>query len=44
MSSPKAGLIWILAMLTAFGPMSIYMYLPSLPSIGDELSATTGDV
>lgn len=31
-------------MLTAFGPMSIDMYLPCLPSIGDELSATTGDV
>ena len=27
-------------MPTAFGPMSIDMYLPCLPSIGDELSAT----
>jgi hypothetical protein len=26
-----SGIIWILGLLTAFGPMSIDMYLPSLP-------------
>lgn len=37
-------IIWVLALLTAFGPMSIDMYLPSLPSIGEELRASAGDV
>lgn len=37
-------LIWILGLLAAFGPMSIDMYLPSLPAIGRDLSATAADV
>lgn len=43
-ASATAGIIWILGLLTAFGPMSIDMYLPSLPKIGSELLATPGDV
>ena len=31
-------------MLAAFGPLSIDMYLPSLPAIGRELGASAGDV
>ena len=34
----------VLAMLAAFGPLSIDMYLPSLPAIGRELGASAGDV
>tara|TARA_B100000214_G_C23639090_1_gene477564 strand:- start:137 stop:253 length:117 start_codon:yes stop_codon:yes gene_type:complete len=34
-ASLSASITWVLALLTAFGPMSIYVYLPSLPSIGD---------
>jgi len=34
----------VLSTLTAFGPLSIDMYLPSLPTIGEELSASVGDV
>ena len=37
-------LIWILGLLAAFGPMSVDMYLPSLPAIGRDLSATAADV
>ena len=42
----RAGppLIWILGLLAAFGPMSVDMYLPSLPAIGRDLSATAADV
>ena len=43
-ASPSASIIWVLALLTAFGPMSIDMYLPSLSAIGDELQASAGDV
>ena len=34
----------VLAVLAAFGPLSIDMYLPSLPTIGRELQAPPGDV
>ena len=34
----------VLAMLAAFGPLSIDMYLPSLPAIGRELGASAGGV
>lgn len=43
-SRGNAEIIWILGLLTAFGPMSIDMYLPSLPRIAEELAATPGDV
>lgn len=36
------GLVILLGALTAFAPMSIDMYLPSLPAIGADLSATAG--
>lgn len=38
------GLVVLLGALTAFAPMSIDMYLPSLPAIGRDLSATSGQV
>lgn len=34
------GLVFLLGALTAFAPMSIDMYLPSLPSIGADLNAS----
>ena len=34
------GLVFLLGALTAFAPMSIDMYLPSLPAIGADLAAT----
>ena len=34
------GLVFLLGALTAFAPMSIDMYLPSLPAIGADLHAT----
>ncbi|KQW72143.1 MFS transporter [Phenylobacterium sp. Root77] len=34
------GLVFLLGALTAFAPMSIDMYLPSLPSIGADLHAS----
>ncbi|MBA4012173.1 MAG: Bcr/CflA family drug resistance efflux transporter [Phenylobacterium sp.] len=34
------GLVFLLGALTAFAPMSIDMYLPSLPAIGADLRAT----
>jgi DHA1 family bicyclomycin/chloramphenicol resistance-like MFS transporter len=42
MSSPttprrRALLLFVLGTLTAFGPLSIDMYLPSLPSIQEDL-------
>lgn len=40
--SPR--LILILGALAAFGPMSIDMYLPSLPEIGARLHASSGQV
>lgn len=41
---PPSRLLLILAALAAFGPLSIDMYLPSLPTIGAELGAGTGQV
>lgn len=35
------GLVILLGALTAFAPMSIDMYLPSLPAIGEALGAST---
>ncbi len=40
--SPR--LVIILGALAAFGPMSIDMYLPSLPEIGTRLHASSGQV
>ncbi|SFX18882.1 Bcr/CflA family multidrug efflux MFS transporter [Marinospirillum alkaliphilum] len=37
-------LIVLLAALVAFGPLSIDMYLPSLPLIAEELSASQADI
>ncbi|WP_374576061.1 multidrug effflux MFS transporter [Phenylobacterium sp.] len=37
------GLVILLGTLTAFAPMSIDMYLPSLPAIGKSLSASAGE-
>ena len=37
-------LLMLLALLSAFTPLSIDMYLPALPSIVSELSSTTGDI
>ena len=34
------GLVILLGALTAFAPMSIDMYLPSLPQIGQSLGAS----
>jgi len=39
--APKFVLILILGSLTAFGPLSIDMYLPALPNIASDLSAST---
>tara|TARA_S200000501_G_scaffold279537_1_gene263563 strand:+ start:167 stop:439 length:273 start_codon:yes stop_codon:yes gene_type:complete len=39
-----SGIIWILGLLTAFEPMSIDMYLPSLPRIVEDLAAAPGGV
>ena len=44
-AAPVAGLrrgrlVWILAPLSAFGPLSIDMYLPALPSMARDLDAS----
>ena len=39
-AKPPLGLILLLGALTAFGPLSIDMYLPALPAIGQSLHAT----
>ena len=39
---PTAGLILLLGALTAFGAMSIDLYLPSLPTMGRALHASPG--
>lgn len=39
-ATPGLGLLLILGALTAFGPMSIDMYLPSLPSLAKDLGGT----
>ncbi len=39
-TKPELSLLLILGALTAFAPMSIDMYLPSLPSIARELQGT----
>ena len=41
---PATGLILLLGALTAFGAMSIDLYLPGLPSMGRALHASTGAV
>ncbi|WIO73923.1 Bcr/CflA family multidrug efflux MFS transporter [Porticoccaceae bacterium LTM1] len=41
---PGFKLIWILALLSTFAPLAIDMYLPSLPSIGEELEASPAQV
>jgi DHA1 family bicyclomycin/chloramphenicol resistance-like MFS transporter len=38
-SRPTTGLIIVLGILTAFGPLSIDMYLPGLPAIARDLEA-----
>jgi DHA1 family bicyclomycin/chloramphenicol resistance-like MFS transporter len=37
------GLVVLLGALTAMGPLAIDMYLPSLPSIGADLHASSGE-
>lgn len=44
MSRPAARLTLVLGALTAFGPMSIDMYLPSLPALGRALQADAAAV
>ena len=40
-AGPRRGrLVWILAPLSAFGPLSIDMYLPALPSMARDLDAS----
>ncbi|NTU81180.1 MAG: multidrug effflux MFS transporter, partial [Chloroflexales bacterium] len=43
-SRPTAALIIMLGTLTAFGPLSIDMYLPGLPAIARDLGADPGVV
>ena len=37
-------LLILLALLSAFTPLSIDMYLPALPTIAADLGATSGDI
>ncbi|MEO8114395.1 MAG: multidrug effflux MFS transporter [Phenylobacterium sp.] len=37
------GLVVLLGLLTAMGPLAIDMYLPSLPAIGKDLHASSGE-
>ena len=37
-------MVWVLGLLASFGPVSIDMYLPSLPAIGREIPASAGNV
>lgn len=41
---PSWRLIALLAALTAFGPMSLDLYLPAFPEIARDFSTTTGEV
>lgn len=41
---PTVGMIVLLGAMTAFGAMSIDMYLPAMPSIGTDLDATPAQV
>ncbi len=41
---PSVGMIVLLGAMTAFGAMSIDMYLPAMPSIGADLGATPAEV
>ncbi|USG63336.1 multidrug effflux MFS transporter [Brevibacillus ruminantium] len=41
LKSRRVMMVLILGSLTAFGPLSLDMYLPSLPMIADELKSTT---
>ncbi|NNB88826.1 multidrug effflux MFS transporter [Corallococcus exiguus] len=43
-STEGAGLIILLGVLIGFGPLSIDMYLPAFPAIGESLRATAGEV
>ncbi|WP_375755467.1 multidrug effflux MFS transporter [Corallococcus exercitus] len=43
-STEGPGLILLLGALIGFGPLSIDMYLPAFPSIGESLHATAGEV
>lgn len=41
---PSVGMIVLLGAMTAFGAMSIDMYLPAMPAIGTDLDATAAQV
>ena len=43
-STEGPGLILLLGALIGFGPLSIDMYLPAFPAIGESLHATAGEV
>ena len=43
-SRPSVGMIVLLGAMTAFGAMSIDMFLPAIPSIGAHLDATPAEV
>ncbi|HWI71347.1 MAG TPA: multidrug effflux MFS transporter [Baekduia sp.] len=40
----RVALLTVLGALSAFGPLSIDLYLPSLPSIGDDLDASASSI
>lgn len=40
-STAKIWLVLILGSLTAFGPLSMDMYLPALPDVANDLQAST---
>lgn len=44
MATSSKRLIYLLGMLVAFGPLSIDMYLPSLPTIAHDLHASASQV
>lgn len=39
-----AILVWVLGLLSAFGPLSVDMYLPSMPAIGRDFGVDAGAV
>ena len=44
MTAPSWRLTVLLAALTAFGPMSLDLYLPAFPQIASDFETTTGEV
>jgi len=44
LTAPSWRLTALLAALTAFGPMSLDLYLPAFPEIAADFATTTGEV